>query len=111
MEAEYFPPKEVVILQNEIPTNLCIPVTGAVDIIVQKDEQDQIIGKVVSGEMFGESGVLYNTPQSFTFQTSEISQMLWLDGSALLRTIHTDKMGFFIRNNFYKVLFFLCINY
>ncbi|KAM0054707.1 putative cyclic nucleotide-binding domain, potassium channel, voltage-dependent, EAG/ELK/ERG [Helianthus debilis subsp. tardiflorus] len=105
MEAEYFPPKEVVILQNEIPTNLYILVTGAVDIIAQKDGQDQIIGKVVSGEMFGESGVLYNTPQSFTFQTSEISQMLRLDGSALLRTIHTNTQdGFVIMNNFYKKL-------
>ncbi|KAJ0477020.1 putative cyclic nucleotide-binding domain, Ion transport domain, rmlC-like jelly roll [Helianthus annuus] len=73
MEVEYFPPKEVVILQNEIPTNLYIPVTGAV-----------IIGKVVPGETFGESGVLYNTPKSFTFQTSEFSHMLRLDGSALL---------------------------
>ena len=30
MEAEYFPPKEVVILQNETPTNLYILVSGAV---------------------------------------------------------------------------------
>lgn len=30
MEAEYFPSKEVVILQNETPTNLYILVTGAV---------------------------------------------------------------------------------
>ena len=30
MEAEYFPPKEVVILQNEIPTNLYIVVSGSV---------------------------------------------------------------------------------
>ncbi|KAK9064311.1 hypothetical protein SSX86_015691 [Deinandra increscens subsp. villosa] len=105
MEAEYFPPKEVVIIQNEIPTNLYILVTGAVDIIAQKDGQDQIIGKVVSGEMFGETGVLYNTPQPFTFQTSEISQILRMDGSALLHTIHTNTQdGFIIMNNFYKKL-------
>ncbi|KAI7738556.1 hypothetical protein M8C21_015834 [Ambrosia artemisiifolia] len=105
MEAEYFPPKELVILQNEIPTNLYIIVTGAVDIISQKDRHDQIIGKVVSGEMFGETGVLYNTPQPFTFQTSEISQILRMDGSALLRIIHTNTQdGFIIMNNFYMKL-------
>ncbi|XP_076902857.1 potassium channel KAT3-like [Bidens hawaiensis] len=103
MEAEYFPPKEVVILLNEIPTNLCILVTGAVDIIAQKDGQDQIIGKVVPGEMFGETGVLNNTPQPFTYQTSEISQILRMEGSKLLRIIHTNTQdGFIILNNFYK---------
>ncbi|KAL8228748.1 hypothetical protein R6Q57_013648 [Mikania cordata] len=105
MEAEYFPPKEVVILQNEIPTNLYILITGAVDIIAREDEQDKIIGKVVSGEMFGETGVLYNTPQPFTYQTREISQVLRMDGSALLQTIHTNTQdGFIIMNNFYKKL-------
>nr|GFB67884.1 potassium channel KAT3-like [Tanacetum cinerariifolium] len=105
MEAEYFPPKEVVILQNEIPTNLYILVTGSVDIIAHKDGQDQIIGRAVSGEMFGETGVLYNTPQPFTFQTSEISQILRMDGTALLRIIHTNTQdGFIIMNNFYMKL-------
>ncbi|KAI3680882.1 hypothetical protein L6452_35660 [Arctium lappa] len=105
MEAEYFPPKEVVILQNEIPTNLYILVTGAVDIIANNDGQDQIVGKAVSGEMFGETGVLYNTPQPFTFQTTEISQMLRMDGSSLLRIIHTNTQdGFIIMNNFYMKL-------
>nr|XP_043620860.1 potassium channel KAT1-like [Erigeron canadensis] len=105
MEAEYFPPKEVVILQNEIPANLYILVTGAVDIIAHKDGQDQIIGKVVPEEMFGETGVLYNTPQPFTFQTTEISQILRMDGSALLRIIHTNTQdGFIIMNNFYMKL-------
>lgn len=30
MEAEYFPPRELVILQNEAPTDVYILVTGAV---------------------------------------------------------------------------------
>ncbi|KAJ9565810.1 hypothetical protein OSB04_001776 [Centaurea solstitialis] len=117
MEAEYFPPKEVVILQNETPTNLYILVSGAVDIIANNDGQDQvknqetnltsesIVGKAVSGEMFGETGVLYNTPQPFTFQTTEISQILRMDGSSLLRIIHTNTQdGFIIMNNFYMKL-------
>ncbi|KAL8192314.1 hypothetical protein R6Q57_027981 [Mikania cordata] len=105
MEAEYFPSKEVVILQNEIPTNLYIIVTGEVVSKLNKTVNMQIIGKVVSGEMFGETGVLYNTPQSFTFQTSEISQILRMDGSALLRIIHTNTQdGFIVMNNFYMKL-------
>ncbi|KAL7591689.1 potassium channel KAT3 [Lactuca sativa] len=105
MEAEYFPSKEVVILQNETPTNLYILVTGAVDIIAHNEGQDQVVGKAVSGEMFGETGVLYNTPQPFTFQTTEISQILRMEGSALLRIIHTNTQdGFIIMNNFYMKL-------
>ncbi|KAL4563440.1 hypothetical protein LXL04_027482 [Taraxacum kok-saghyz] len=105
MEAEYFPPKEVVILQNETPTNLYIIVTGTVDIIAHKDGQDQVIGKATSGEMFGEIGVLYNTPQPFTFQTTEISQILRMEGSSLLKIIHTNTQdGFIIMNNFYMKL-------
>ncbi|KAI3710060.1 hypothetical protein L2E82_39833 [Cichorium intybus] len=105
MEAEYFPPKEIVILQNETPTNLYIIVTGAVDIIAHNEGQDQVIGKAVSGEMFGETGVLYNTPQPFTFQTTEISQILRMEGSALLRIIHSNTQdGFIIMNNFYMKL-------
>lgn len=58
----------------------------------------------MSGEMFGETGVLYNTPQPFTFQTTEISQILRMEGSALLRIIHTNTQdGFIIMKNLYMV--------
>ncbi|CAL5409140.1 unnamed protein product [Camellia sinensis] len=46
MEAEYFPPKEDVILQNEAPTDLYILVSGAV-----------VLGKAIAGDMFGEIGM------------------------------------------------------
>ncbi|KAF5938941.1 hypothetical protein HYC85_023200 [Camellia sinensis] len=37
MKAEYFPPKEDVILQNETPTEFYILVTGTVDLITQRN--------------------------------------------------------------------------
>ncbi|PPD81727.1 hypothetical protein GOBAR_DD21352 [Gossypium barbadense] len=41
MKAEYFPPKEDVILQNEAPTDFYILVTGAVDLLVLKNGAEQ----------------------------------------------------------------------
>ncbi|GFZ03214.1 potassium channel KAT1-like protein [Actinidia rufa] len=66
MEAEYFPPKEDVILQNETPTDLYILVVGAVDFIAQIDGHDQVLGKAIAGDIFGEIGVLCNRPQPYT---------------------------------------------
>lgn len=44
MKAEYFPPREDVILQNEAPTDLYILVTGAVELIVHRNGIEQIAG-------------------------------------------------------------------
>nr|XP_027090719.1 potassium channel AKT1-like [Coffea arabica] len=44
MKAEYFPPKEDVILQNEAPTDFYIIVSGAVDLLVFKNGGEQIVG-------------------------------------------------------------------
>ncbi|KAK8620009.1 hypothetical protein V6N13_066498 [Hibiscus sabdariffa] len=55
MKAEYFPPKEDVILQNEAPTDFYILVTGAV-----------VVGEAKSGDLCGEIGVLCYRPQLFT---------------------------------------------
>ncbi|CAN4076856.1 unnamed protein product [Withania somnifera] len=41
MKAEYFPPKEDVILQNEAPTDLYILVTGAAELISHRNGVDQ----------------------------------------------------------------------
>lgn len=37
MKAEYFPPREDIILQNEAPTDLYILVNGAVELITHKN--------------------------------------------------------------------------
>ncbi|KAJ6766311.1 POTASSIUM CHANNEL KAT1 [Salix purpurea] len=90
MEAEYFPPKEDVILQNEAPTDLYILVSGTVDLIVHVDGREKVIGKAIAGDMFGEVGVLCCRPQPFTVRTFELSQILRLNGTSLMNTIKAN---------------------
>ncbi|XP_011014925.1 PREDICTED: potassium channel KAT1-like [Populus euphratica] len=90
MEAEYFPPKEDVILQNEAPTDLYILVSGTVDLILHVDEREKVIGKAIAGDTFGEVGVLCSRPQPFTVRTIELSQILRLNGTALMSTIKAN---------------------
>ncbi|KAF8408914.1 hypothetical protein HHK36_004984 [Tetracentron sinense] len=100
MEAEYFPPKVDVVLQNEAPTDLYILVSGAVDLIAHIDGRDQVHGKAVIGEMFGEIGVLCYRPQPFTVRTTELSQILRLNRTSLLNIIQTNmEDGSIIMNN------------
>ncbi|KAF8021091.1 hypothetical protein BT93_G1500 [Corymbia citriodora subsp. variegata] len=89
MEAEYFPPKEDVILENEAPTDLYILVSGAA-----------VLGKAVTGDVFGEIGVLCYRPQPFSIQTTEVSQILRLTGTSLMNImqVHKDD-GHVIMNN------------
>ncbi|GMP71899.1 hypothetical protein CsSME_00030142 [Camellia sinensis var. sinensis] len=105
MEAEYYPPKEDVILQNKAPTDLYILVSGAVDLIAHIDGHDQAIGKAVAGDVFGEIGVLCHMPQPFTVQTTEISQILRLNGSILMNIIQANtEDGHIIMTNLFKKL-------
>ncbi|KAL3522704.1 hypothetical protein ACH5RR_015538 [Cinchona calisaya] len=91
MEAEYFPPKEDVILQNESPTDMYILVSGAVDLIAKADGHDQVIGKAVTGEIFGEVAVLCGRPQPFTVRTSETSQLLRVNRTALMNILQANE--------------------
>ncbi|PON72610.1 Voltage dependent potassium channel [Parasponia andersonii] len=102
MEAEYFPPKEEVILQNEAPTYLYILVSGAVDFISKIDGQDQVLGKANAGDTFGEIGVLCYRPQPFTVRTTELSQILRLSITPLMNIIQANtEGGHIIMNNFF----------
>ncbi|WMV45004.1 hypothetical protein MTR67_038389 [Solanum verrucosum] len=65
-QAEYFPPKEDVILQNEASTDLYILVTGAVDLISHRNGMDQVVGELKAGDVCGEVGVLCCKPQHCT---------------------------------------------
>ncbi|KAF6167471.1 hypothetical protein GIB67_031672 [Kingdonia uniflora] len=104
MDAEYFPPKEDVILQNETPTNLYILVSGAVELIVSTDGCAQVHGKAVAGEIFGEIGVLLYRPQPFTIRTTELSQLLRLTRTSLINIIQTNmEDGNIIMNNLSKI--------
>ncbi|ONI10980.1 hypothetical protein PRUPE_4G080000 [Prunus persica] len=91
IDAEYFPPREDVILQNEAPTDLYILVSGAVDLICNIDEHEQVVGKATADDTLGEIGVLCNMPQPFTVRTTELSQILRLRSSSLMATVQANK--------------------
>ncbi|KAH7651825.1 Potassium channel voltage-dependent EAG/ELK/ERG protein [Dioscorea alata] len=94
MQAEYYPPKEDVVCQNEAPADLYIVVTGAV-----------VYGRAGSGEVFGEIGVLCRRPQPFTFRTTELSQILSLNRDVLTNIIRENKEdGAILMNNFLQKL-------
>ncbi|XP_013606617.1 PREDICTED: LOW QUALITY PROTEIN: potassium channel KAT1 [Brassica oleracea var. oleracea] len=105
IDAEYFPPKEDIILQNEAPTDLYILVSGSVDFTAYVDGQDQIQGKAVVGDMFGEIGVLCYRPQPFTVKTTELSQILRISRTSLMSAMHVHaEDGRVIMNNLFKKL-------
>ncbi|XP_051137725.1 potassium channel KAT3 [Andrographis paniculata] len=76
MRAEYFPPKVDVVIQNEIPTDFYIIVSGAVDVLTNNNGMEQYLSKLASPEMFGEIGVMLNIPQPFTVRTKRLSQVI-----------------------------------
>ncbi|XP_075474327.1 potassium channel AKT1 isoform X1 [Primulina tabacum] len=100
MKAEYFPPKEDVILQNEAPTDFYILVTGAVDLMVQKNGVEQAYGEAKNGDLCGEIGVLCYRPQLFTVRTKRLSQLLRLNRTTFLNIIQANVGdGTIIMNN------------
>ncbi|CAK9166356.1 unnamed protein product [Ilex paraguariensis] len=105
IEAEYFPPKEDVILQNEAPAEMYIVVSGAAELIAHINGHDQVLGKAVAGEMFGEIGVLCHRPQPFTVRTIDICQILRLNRTTLMNGIQTNAQdGCIIMNNLFLKL-------
>ncbi|KAL9440493.1 hypothetical protein AB3S75_019207 [Citrus x aurantiifolia] len=100
MKAEYFPPKEDVILQNEAPTDFYILVTGAVDLLVLKNGVEQVVGEARTGEICGEIGVLCYRPQLFTVRTKRLSQLLRLNRTTFLNIVQANVGdGTIIMNN------------
>ncbi|KAG7567748.1 Ankyrin repeat [Arabidopsis thaliana x Arabidopsis arenosa] len=100
MKAEYFPPKEDVILQNEAPTDFYILVTGAVDIIARVNGVEQVVSEAQRGNVFGEVGVLCYRPQLFTVRTKRLSQLLRLNRTVLLNLVQANVGdGAIIMNN------------
>ncbi|CAL9227714.1 unnamed protein product [Arabidopsis halleri] len=100
MKAEYFPPKEDVILRNEAPSDFYIMVTGAVDIIARVNGVDQVVGEAQTGHVFGEVGVLCYRPQLFTVRTKRLSQLLRLNRTSFLNLVQANVGdGAIIMNN------------
>ncbi|KVI11631.1 Ankyrin repeat-containing protein [Cynara cardunculus var. scolymus] len=79
MKAEYFPPKEDVILENEAPTDFYILVTGAV-----------VVGEARPGDLCGEIGVLCYKPQLFTVRTKRLSQLLRLNRTSFMNIVQAN---------------------
>ncbi|CAK9147152.1 unnamed protein product [Ilex paraguariensis] len=105
MTAEYFPPKEDVILQNEAPTDFYILVTGAVDLLVLKNGAEQVVGEAKTGDLCGEIGVLCYRPQLFTVRTKRLSQLLRLNRATFLNIVQANVGdGTIIMNNLLQQL-------
>lgn len=104
MKAEYIPPREDVIMQNEPPDDVYIIVSGEVEIIDSEMEKDRVVGSLHTGDMFGEVGALCCRPQSHTFRTKTLSQLLRLKTSALLEAMQTKQDdNIAMINNFLQV--------
>ena len=91
MKAEYFPPKEDVIMQTEAPDDVYIIVSGEVDIIDCATDPDLVVGTLQPGHIFGENGALCSRPQVFTYRTRTLSQLLRLKTSDLIEAMQTKK--------------------
>ncbi|KAL5572756.1 hypothetical protein UlMin_022353 [Ulmus minor] len=105
MKAEYFPPKEDVILQNEAPTDFYIFVTGAAELVVLKNGVEQVIGEAKTGDLCGEIGLLCYRPQLFTVRTKQLSQLLRLNRTTFLNIVQANVGdGTIIMNNLLQYL-------
>ncbi|XP_019157664.1 PREDICTED: potassium channel KAT3-like isoform X2 [Ipomoea nil] len=76
LKAEYFPPKVDIIIQNEIPTDFYVIVSGEVDVLAYINGTEQFLSKLGSTEMAGEVGVIFNIPQPFTVRSRRLSQVI-----------------------------------
>lgn len=65
----------------------------------------QVLGKAVTGDVFGEIGVLYYRPQPFSVRTTEVSQILRLTSTSLVNIMQVNKEdGHVIMNNLSMVI-------
>lgn len=106
MKAEFFPPKEDVILHNEAPTDFYIMVTGKADIVeVENGVEKGIVGVAEVGDLIGEIGVLCYRPQLYTIRTSRLCQLLRLNRTSFLGIIQANiGDGTTVVNNFLQHL-------
>lgn len=64
----------------------------------------QVYRRAAEGELLGEIGVLCNKPQSFTFRTTKLSQILRISRKKLLGIIQENREdGDIIRSNLQQV--------
>lgn len=106
MKAEYIPPREDVILQNEAADDVYIIVSGEVELIdhAEIDQKEEVVGMLQSGDMFGEIGALCCKPQSVTYRTKTLSQLLRIKTTALIDAMQSKQVDYVtILKNFLQV--------
>lgn len=89
MKAEYIPPREDVLIRNEAPDDVYIIVSGEVEMIDSEMDKENIVRIFKCEDMFGEVGALCFQPQSFTYRTKTLSQLLRLKTSLLIESMRT----------------------
>ncbi|XP_009614130.1 potassium channel AKT2/3 [Nicotiana tomentosiformis] len=89
MKAEYIPPREDVIMQNESPDEVYIIVSGEVEMIECEMENEQVVWTFKSGDMLGEVGAFCCRPQSYTYRTKTLSQLLKIRTTSLIEAMKT----------------------
>ncbi|KAI3687395.1 hypothetical protein L1987_81090 [Smallanthus sonchifolius] len=105
LKAEYFPPKVEVILQNEIPTDFYIVVSGAMEAVTHKNGTEQSLIKLGPMDMFGEIGVFFNIPQPFTIRSKKLSQVVRISHHHFKQLVQQlDEDGKIIMSNFTQYL-------
>ncbi|KAM2067125.1 hypothetical protein ACFX1T_043494 [Malus domestica] len=90
MKAEYFPPKVDIILQNEIPTDFYILVTGALDVLKYKNGTEQFLSNLGSADLVGEIGICFNIPQPFTVRTKKLSQVIRISHQSFKQMVQSQ---------------------
>ncbi|XP_078434504.1 potassium transport 2/3 isoform X2 [Wolffia australiana] len=95
MKAEYFPPKEEVILQNQVSDDVFFVISGQIEIVKKDLDNEEVVGTLGPCAVFGEICGLCNRPQTHTFKTKTLTQLLRLKHKCLLdalRTNHEDSV-------------------
>ena len=112
MKAEYIPPSEDVVMQNEAPDDVYIIVSGEVEIIDCETDRELVVGTLQSGDIFGEVGALCCRPQGYTYRTKTLSQLLRLKTTALIEAMQTKKDdNIQILKNFLQVIVSLYLTF
>lgn len=105
LKAEYFPPKEDIILGNEAPTEFYILVSGLVEVFEYRNGIEKSVGLARAGDVLGEIGVLCFRPQPFTVRTRTLSQLLRIDRNSFINIIQANVAdGQIVGNNLYQHL-------
>ncbi|KAE8698655.1 Potassium channel AKT2 [Hibiscus syriacus] len=93
MKAEYLPPREDVMMPNDLSEDVYVIVSGEVEIIeCEMEKGEVIVGILCSGDMFGETGALCSRPHRYTFRTKTLCQLLKLKTADLIQAMEAKHM-------------------